>query len=349
MRIIIFNCIWLLNIVFVLRKRRSRLVTAISFVYACYIYFYNTGSNDYERYTWIYSGAIESEVEQGFLFLIKIGNSLGLTFQQFQGIVGSTCLLLILIAYSKFCNNYHYLFAFYFIYQYFADLNLLRNFIMRTILLLAFCFLINRRKSYFVLFTVIASLFHRTALLYLPIVFFNIKKDMSRKTLKICAACIIMLCFATFMLGNNWAWVLNIASVFLREEPQKPAYYFTTSTHFGFLIYFGLFAVNLFIIIGSKDNKRAGETYDKYLLERWTYYINLYCMISFPLIMINTNFYRIFNNIYLVNLIYYASVLERYDRAGGRYYKKFFEILFSNYLYRIPVVQAWNQKFLILK
>jgi len=220
---------------------------------------------------------------------------------------------------------------------------------MRTTLFLAFYFLINRKKSYFVLFVVIASQFHRTALLYLPIVFFDIKRDLSRKTLRICAFSIIMLCFVAFILGNNWTWVIKVASVFLSGEPQKLTYYFTTTTHFGFLIYFGLFATNIFIIINSKYNKETTEKYDKSLLYRWTYYINLYCMISFPLIMINTNFYRIFNNIYFLNLVYYASVLERHGRATGGYYKWIFEILFSSYLYRLPIVQAWNQKFLILK
>lgn len=349
MLLVLFNIVFGLNIFFVIIKKKSYILTMVSTLLAVYIYFYNHGSNDYERYTWIYHGELVSEIEKGFVILTNLGNRFNLSFQQFQGIIATLCLLVVLYVYHNFSNNFHYFFSYYFIYQYFADLNLLRNFLMRTFLIVAIYFLIKQKKIAYVLLILIASLFHRTALIYLPLVFIDIKKEISTKTIKIFAGVIITLCVFAFLLGNNWSWVMRIAARFLGDEPQKLAYYFTTKTHYGFLIYFALFGICLFAIFRTKNNQIPEYFSEKEELYRWVLYINCYCIISFPLIMLNNNFYRIYNNIFFLNLFYFASFLDGYNTTTLQYYSKLGQAFCAFYLYRLPFVQAFDQKFLILK
>jgi hypothetical protein len=142
---------------------------------------------------------------------------------------------------------------------------------------------------------------------------------------------------------------MRIAARFLGDEPQKLAYYFTTKTHYGFLIYFALFGICLFAIFRTKNNQIPEYFSEKEELYRWVLYINCYCIISFPLIMLNNNFYRIYNNIFFLNLFYFASFLDGYNTTTLQYYSKLGQAFCAFYLYRLPFVQAFDQKFLILK
>ena len=258
----------------------------------------------------------------------------------------------------------------YFTYQYFADLDLLRNFIMRAFLTAGIYMLVKRKKIPFVVCVFIAFLFHRTALLYLPLVFFDVDKALSKKIIKSFVTVIITLCIIGFVFGNNWSWIINIAAPILGENSQKLSYYFTTKTRLGFLIYFVLYIYNYSTIILSAYNgdtnisysdgktviiKTAGRDVqgEKVRIQNnelflWSKYINLYCLLSFPLIMMNENFYRIFNNIYFINLIYYSKVLDSYNSTTSEYYFRVIQFFVGNLLYRLPFVQGNDQKKFIL-
>ncbi len=367
---ILFNVIWLLNLFFLFIKKKSRMVEATSIAISFYIYFYNQSSNDYQRYSWIYNGNLKNGVEPGFLLLVNIGNRLGLSQNQFQGFIASIALIVILYVYSRYSNNFHFFFAMYFTYQYFADLDLLRNFIMRAFLTAGIYMLVKRKKIPFVVCVFIAFLFHRTALLYLPLVFFDVDKALSKKIIKSFVTVIITLCIIGFVFGNNWSWIINIAAPILGENSQKLSYYFTTKTRLGFLIYFVLYIYNYSTIILSAYNgdtnisysdgktviiKTAGRDVqgEKVRIQNnelflWSKYINLYCLLSFPLIMMNENFYRIFNNIYFINLIYYSKVLDSYNSTTSEYYFRVIQFFVGNLLYRLPFVQGNDQKKFIL-
>mgnify|MGYP003303977491 CR=1 FL=1 len=342
---VVFVSIWFLNLIFLFFKKKSKIVIGMSICLSIYVYFHNVGSNDFFKYSLIYSGRIKSEMEPGYDLLMRIGNIIGLSFQEFQGIVASVCLLLIIMIFSKLSQNYHCFFTYYFIYQYFADLNFFRNFIMRTILFFAIYMLMQKKKKIFILLLLIASLFHSSALIYIPLILVNSETQLTKKTIKIFAVSILVFCFIVFIAGNNWTWLGVLATVILGEESEKIYYYFTTSTRLGFLLYFSLYFAFLIYILSTKHKLHNS----KVTIFNWTYYINLYCLISFPMIMLNTNFYRIYNNLFFLNITYSAIVLEQYERTTGKYYGEIIKLLLINYLYRLPLVQAWNQRFLILK
>lgn len=344
MLLIVFNIFWIANLVCVLLKKKNRALSVATFIFLCIIYFYNTQSNDYERYIWIYGGEIRSEIEPGFLFVLDVFSRLGYTFQQIQGIIATICLFTIIIVYRKFSDNYHLFFTFYLIYQYFADLNLLRNFVMRTFIFVAIYFLINGKRMHFVILLVVAMLFHRTALIYLPLALINPEKKISPKLIKMFAGIILTGCVTVFIFGNNWTWIYNIAARFLSDEVQKLSYYFTTTTHYGFLIYFGLHLINFYVVLTMRRKELENDK-----LQKWTTYLNYYSFLFFPLIMLNNNFYRLYNNLYLINLVCYVKNLDSYSKTTTGYYKCVLKVLIANYIYRLPVVQAWDQKFKILE
>ena len=313
-----------------------------------YIGFMNTGSNDYDHYVWMYNGW-HSDTESGFVDLLELSNKVGLSFAQFQGLILTFCILIDLYVFSRFSDNYNMFFALYCIYQFFSDVNLLRNTLMKSFILLALYFLIKNQKVFFALLIVFASFIHRTAIVYLPLLFFNTDKPISKKTLKILISSITLICSILFIIGNRFEWLYNIAANYYNNSMEKVNYYFTTSTRFGFLVYFALHLSCLILIINNKKEiMYLDESIDKQKLCNWVYIFNIYALVSFPLIMMNINFFRIYNNLYFVNIISFAVIIDCYNKLTRSYYIKVILFLFINIIYILPIIQGSNQRDLIL-
>ena len=349
---ILFYSILALNILCVLMKKKSKIVTLASILIAIYISFENTGSGDYGMYVYLYDGGIEYG-EIGYSLLQRLTYAMGLTFNELQGIICTIALIIILYVFSKYSNNYQLFFALFFISEFFINVNVLRSYIARAFLLLGFHFLMNGKKMKYVLLVMLAISFHVTSVLYLPLVFLVGRDYSSKKAKRVMgtlALIILMLCVVVFVLGNKFTWLYNIMVIIMPSMQDKFDAYFTTSTRFGFMLYFMLHAGNLFLhSIGSKQmsqDQSASSMSNK--IYHFSGIVNLYTILFFPLIMMNTNFCRVLNNIFFLNVIYYAMFLDSYKKATIDYYKTLISMFAVTLCSTFPLVHASNQRQAIL-
>ncbi|WP_294413173.1 EpsG family protein [uncultured Ruminococcus sp.] len=356
MLVILFNVIWLLNLSLVLLKRQNKVIALFSMIIAIYTFLYNTGSNDYHMYEAIYELKNTSEVEVGFKLLITIARFCGISFGVFQGLIGGICLSINLWIFGNYSKNYNLFFTLYFISQFFTDVNLLRNCIMRTLVLLSFYYLMNSCKTKAIITLLITVTIHRATIFYLIFLLYDVSKDSTffkmmnikkRKVLKYAALLAIYICTVNYILGNKWILLRNLAKLYLGNGSGKFDYYFSTTTRFGFLIYFILFGTYFLIIYYSKNKVKKYNMYKFSELTDWIYYINLFVILSFPMMMINLDFHRLANGIYFINIVYFAVLIES-SKKNLFYYLWVLVLILCNYLWRLPIVQGWDQKFLIL-
>lgn len=349
---ILFYIIWFANIGLVLLRKKSKFVTICSICISTTIYFLNIGSGDYNGYKLIYDSTDSFiEIESGFKLIIMPFKNLGLSFNQFQGIICLICLLVILYIYRKYSDNFQFFFAIYFIYQYFYHLDTLRFFLTCTIFVVAFHNLSKDRKIIYAILIIMAIPIHRTALFLLPIVFLNPKDSFNKKIVESVTLILFFVCTFAILAGSRFQY---ISSLFLGITngaglADKANAYFNNQVHWGFLIYFGLHFGNMISI--QQCNIRDEETLpEKMMFARYCWMANAYAFLSFPLIMISTIFFRLFNYLLLIDIIVWAMQLDK-DRTESinKYYNHIFLFLILMFLYKLPFVHASYEMISVLE
>lgn len=350
---IVFYTIWLLNIAFTILKKKSKLLSTTSFLMVAYLYMTSNSTTDYNNYMYIYANSelYSGIIEPGYLILMKFFNLLGVDFNIFYGEIAIICLLIILYVFNKFSDNYQLFYSVFFMYKCFESYNIIRNYIMQAFLLLGIYFLIKSEKGKYLISCGLAFLNHRTAISYLPMVAYNEKKPFSMRFIKYFSLVIALLCVFIFLTGNNFQWLYSLVSSLAGDSmAEKVDYYFTTSTRLGFLLYFVLHLGD--ILICHTCQKKVINSYEReslqYKLFKFTQFANLYCLVSFPLIMMNMNFYRIYCSIHFLNMINYSVILDSHKGTTRRYYRDLIMIFLLNLCYMLPIVQAANQRGLML-
>lgn len=343
----------ILNIIMLLLKRKSKLILILDFIFIFLMFYGTTTTNDYQYYLLMYEkGLSRTSYEIGFNFLLDITKMLGLSFQGFMGFVWIFFGGIILFVFSRYSNNYPLFFTCYLIYIAFIDIVQLKSFCASALLLCAFHFQFKNNKILFLLFNILAASIHIEMIFFLPLVFFDTVLLKSEAFLKKSGVAILVLCVFFFFERNTLNRLVNtIGIIFMSpiDELEKTGY-FSTTGNFGFLLYFSLqFAIIIATNYGRKKLK-ADRRYNIINLEiiRKIQLVQLYCLFSFPLIMVNMNFYRLYRVIAYVNFIAWAIELDNFKGTTVNYYKSLFVILLTNVFYRIPLVQGNNQIDIIL-
>ena len=325
---------WIVNVILLMLKKKNTPVVFLSVCFLVLMYFWSTGSGDYQNNYEAYVYHAEfNQLEIGYKASIIVFNSFGISFQSFQGIVCSICLLVALSVYRKFSNNYHLFFSVYLIYQCFYDMDTMKNFIARTLLFIAIYWLIRNRKDRFALIVLIASLFHRSMMVYLLLVFVDFK-SINYRRVKIFLSAIFISTIVAYIVAQ----VPNVFEALIRVRAfesisAKIQTYFSSASRVTFILYYFLHCMNVCFLISNKT------AFAKYIrLYNAIFILDVFVIVSFPLIIINNVFFRLFNNIYLFNYIAYAVVLK--EASKNNYSKKVIEIMLINACYRLPIVHS---------
>ena len=347
---VLFLFFWILNLVLVLLQKKNAIVAAISFSLIVVICFMNTTTGDYGSYYYRYVNNCYTQLEIGFVWLMKAGSIVGLSFNQFQGIVCVISLLIILFVFSKFSDNYNLFFSLYFIYQYFYDIDTLRNFLARAILVMALYWLFNRRRALFLVGVICGCFIHRSLVVYLPLVLFDFDSTRSKKTIYFISVFILLICTVSFLTGSRFEFIEEFFFSFIKNAgiTERVAHYFSKTTRFGFLIYFFLHFVNLMLVkysieqlrvIGCESDRKFGD---------FCLFVNLYLIVFFPLIMLSTMYFRFFNNIMVLNFILYSVVADRFPEDNQDYQKYVLVSFGLMLLYRFPIIHASDELIRVL-
>ena len=117
------------------------------------------------------------------------------------------------------------------------------------------------------------------------------------------------LCFATLLNGNEIPYISNIYAYLFKGISYKE-YYISTSTHFGFLLYFAYHLFNVLIAKVVKDKFNDDDKFGRFA--NVCYLCSLIACISFPLIMMNGEFYRITRSLNIITYILLTIYFENY-------------------------------------
>ncbi len=346
---VLFYIIFLLNVILVLLKKNSRVLNTLSFLLIVFISYKNSGSGDYQSYKLIYDG-VENYGEAGFVLLINICKFFGFDFNVFQCILCVASVSIILWVFSKYSKNYALFFTLIFITELFVNINVLRSFFARALLVLAVHHLIKGRKIMFLLVLTLATTFHITMIMYFPLILFNPYKKLTIKQMKILISIVVIACIGFFLMGNDFTWLYKMISGIIPSLQGKIDVYFTEYTRFGFLIYFVLHIGNVLLcLLGKKKmNDKALFKTPQQNLYQMVFVLNFYTIFFFPLLMMSTSFCRVLNNIFFFNVMYYATLLDQFRTRTTRYYKILFAIIGIQLLSTLPFVHASNQRTQIL-
>ncbi|MCC8440396.1 EpsG family protein [Leuconostoc pseudomesenteroides] len=149
---------------------------SILFILFVYITMDQSLTFDTSIYNFYYSDPDLAHFEVGYIWLMKFGKMLGLSFYQFRGLLFLIEIFLILIALHRFnIKNKNLFLLLYTILNFFESPVQLRNYLMATIVFLGFSFIKSRTKSGYMLFVLLVGLgasIQSAGLFFLPFVFF---------------------------------------------------------------------------------------------------------------------------------------------------------------------------------
>lgn len=316
---VIFYIVWFMNIICVITNCKSKILNIVSFLTLMFVFGGNTANADYAIYEREYY-LIGGTFENGYELLTQMTLSIGLTYNQFLFLTGIVMYGIVFYVYSKYSKNYAVFYTIYFSVFLFYDIIQMRNYMCMVFLMLACnCLVANKRVKAF-LIILIAAQFQMLAYIYLPLVFLDLEKKQTKRVYEIAVVLIFAACILIFINGNEIPFLDSIFSAVVGGDDSIKMYYLSNKVRLGFLLSFALQFMNVGLVYfanliarkvdGLEDHKR------KFL--NVCFSINLYGFIAFPMVMINHNFYRIFRNLCVLDMIAAAIIFDVFAR-NGRY------------------------------
>lgn len=290
----------------------------------------NTFNADYNGYEYFYNHAIDYG-ELLYQNLTRIFYMWGFSYQEFKSISSIIFLLwLTYIIYKMTPKNIQWLtMCLYIIFPFFYDVIVVRNFMGSVFLLQGIYYLVSARKHrvlLFLLFTLLACGFHSIFVIYIPFAFIptiarNIKMKVSLYFVIIVAA---VLAVTDCMLPI----IIYIMSYLGSMKIARVILYINKRADWGVLLFlFFAFAPLLLIHPYYKFLKRRhgiqiaslcsdGNEYitkQKERLVTYVYFANFILLLYLPIIVLQSNFGRIFMNICIPNSI--VLLIAAFDRS----------------------------------
>lgn len=309
---------------------------------------------DYEIYSLMYSGMYPmNKIEVLFSLSMKLGNLLGLSYEWFSFyFIAAGVILLFYIAY-KFIGYSSEFLIFYITSLMFLNIVQIRNFLSMTFCLVAFFCLFyakKREKILFVFFVLVATGFQLTAILYLPIIFFD--KFKQRKYMFYFLGVVLAISFAISFVPSILTYILR--SSILASIDNRVMRYTVGMVRIGYLINWAMLLMNVFIAyICKKIYKETKNTCENQKAIPKIYKITLIMLMYFPLFRINSEFYRIIMNFLPILCMGYILTIRRFKDNFKRKSKRNFELslLFWSYIIVVIILKVvyphWNDVVLI--
>lgn len=289
-------------------KNKSKIVygalVALMFVLMAYSYG-NADFSTYEIYFRIYGSDLSFSVlllNNGlFKVLCALFTRIGLNYYHLLFFLTVVGLFNLYITAKRFIEYKSIVFSLYFIYPFVMDITQIRNFVAMSFLLRGCVYLIDddskTKKGIisFVIYNVVASLFHITFVFYfiLPLI-----RVINKKNLKYFVP--IMLIGEIVVFGQ----LQNIISILTSID--KTEFYF--SEHIGFvtLIIVVLYYLLVLFVVSYVSKAYPEKTWLSNIVK-----INLMLVLSLPVIYYSFEFMRLYRNIFFLNYISIGYLLER--------------------------------------
>ncbi|WP_171719803.1 EpsG family protein [Paenibacillus phytohabitans] len=319
-----FSCL-LMNFYFAFRIRNSKFVILTTLVFIILVLGWNTGTLDnvnyIRHYTNISVGVYSSnKYEFMFVWLMELGNKLGLDWFMFKLLIACACVPLVYNTINLFTKNLSFVYFFYLLHAFFMDAEQFRNFIALSIFIFSIRFLLKKNKKskfLYLMCVLLAASIHSSFILFLPLVILEgVNKN---KFVKSIAALSLILCILTFFNGNRIPVIDNFMENLVLDSNNIERY-LNSSTRFGFVIPFLLHILNFMTIYMAKkykDRFQIGNTrQNEYInLIFWT---NVFMFVFFPLFMKSITFYRLTRDLSILNFIALSIVYDWLKKNNER-------------------------------
>lgn len=283
----------------------QKLILFIIMIFLWIIWAGNTSNVDYRNYSNIYNtmGNLNLDswggVEVGFNFLFRMGNSIGLTYQQFVMVISFIALLLFAVSFCRISKYPGYLAIGYSFFPFLLDVMQMRNAIAAAIVANAIPYLIKKNYIKYTVLILAATLFHTTSLYYLLFLGVIFSK-------KIIAVISISISLVGVVVGLPFLrWIIN----YLPSGAKYVVYLEGNSLinrmlYMVFLISFVIISEFLvykykYLFLNKDDKLKEVNIRSRNYFEFISKYFYI-LLLLLPLLMIDSDFFRLFRNVFFV-------------------------------------------------
>jgi len=289
-------------------NRNSKIVSFLSMVGIIILMAGNTYNSDMLIYKNAYNYNIEIDTfERAFVFIMSIFKKMHFTYEAFLFVVYTSCLLINVYITNKFYGNLHCMLFLYTVIQLAVDTTQFRNYIASTLLVVSIYYIYRKKIFQALIYMLIAISIHRVFLIYLPLVLIGRYQKYFILVAKYSAVIIIGL--AVFMHFTNGSFLAEVLFKVFQESGKEG--YFLTSMGVGFWLYCILHILNIVLLLYFRRQIKSEQ-----LIEIFDYclMINLYAVISFPLLTMSMSMYRIYRNLNVFNFICFSILYNSTKR-----------------------------------
>ncbi len=298
-------------------NKKSRILSYISRFVIFLIMVGNTENADMRAYVLEYNHGLHGNFalqDAGYSMAQHIIQTyLHLEYWGFKCIMVLLSLILIEKAIKYFNANDNFVWGAYLAYLVFIDTIQVRNFIAMAIFVFSLIYYAKGGKKNTLIFCAlltIASTFH---VLFVYYFFFLVFKIDDKKIVR--NSCIVfgVLLFLVSYITKNSIWGM-IAGTFLGGRGSR---YFSSFTKYSWIGCLLLFLLGLIPFVIDNKNTVALMSEKRGFL-RIILNLNYCIMPALPLLLMNSNFYRLFRDILILNYIAYSLILEKYRLNSAR-------------------------------
>lgn len=346
----------IINLTFIILRRKLKLVFFINAVVFSIIYFGNirSGESDLAIYRILYEHPGKATLtDLGYAWFTKTLSSIGISFNAFLLIIFVMFIIAILIFSNQYQCNYSLFFFLYGLFYFFFSMEVLRFFIATTFLLIACKFLIDRKVWLFIIFLILAISFHITFLAFFLLLFANIE-TFSKRFYSLCVAMFIAMCLITILNGRRVPFVTTIFSFFTGGllGQKNVSFYNGSVTAQHSWMYSSLYYIFNFILLYTAQNlissaeRNSGTKYPELnRLYQFCFRSNCLLGIVMPFAMMSPTYFRI---PFFVTLLIFILLAGIYGQCYESYYEHGAFYFTSNVTTRnsmkiiLAVIFAWT-------
>ena len=277
----------------------------------------DTNNPDYNPYKIVYNGSLDYDV--GFTAIQDFFIAKGVEYQTFRTIVFSFSYLCVFIFLLRININPSFSVALYSIYPFFYDAIQMRNLLAFSVILPFIPSLKKKSKKGIILFIVavlIATSIHKISFVYILLLLVALKNGKLKRRLLIVIFSLSLLFLALCKISPFFNSLLYSLFENLTND-RRIVFIERGVVHFGFLLYIvmeGLYLLSSFyaskVAIVENCNTKNLMDYSSFILE-----INIIICCTFPVFLINAEFYRIFRNIAIINYFIPIINLTNFDKC----------------------------------
>ncbi len=309
----LFLCLWIINIIFSLLNKKSKIVTGFTILGIFVIFGGNTLSVDYPGYKHAFDKLEYDEFESGYALFCTVLKHLGFTYQSVVIIIEIAMLILIIWLIKKVNGNDHLFFSVFLGFEQFMGIVQTRAFISSVLLTVAIIYLKKAERIRAILILLVAMTFHRSIGVFLPFfILYDCKIKIKQLLWHIMEISTIVLFLVA---GINLITGVNLLTSFVYFVLKgigtlEKANIYSETTRLGGMLYGAFYFINLFMILFIQKKytlctSKRSDDYDKVMLA-----LNLYTSMFLPFLVVSTIFYRFYRMLNIANYVYGSSVMN---------------------------------------